>query len=100
MTITIALAGDTMLGRGVAAEITAAWRGELFASEIRDLVKSADLAVLNLECCISARGQPYPGRRFHFCAPPQAAEIRSNCAFTQRRAAPMPRVAETVSDSV
>jgi len=32
--------------------------------------------------------------------PPQAAEMRSNSAFTQRRAAPMPRVWETVSERV
>jgi len=31
--------------------------------------------VLNLECCLSARGEPWPGRPFHFRAPPWAAEV-------------------------
>jgi poly-gamma-glutamate capsule biosynthesis protein CapA/YwtB (metallophosphatase superfamily) len=82
MTVTIALAGDTMLGRGVAAEITGARRGELFASDVRDLIRSADLAVLNLECCISSRGQPYGGHRFHFRAPSQAAEILADLGIS------------------
>lgn len=75
MTITIALAGDTMLGRGVGAEIDAVGPGELVCGEIRDLIRSADLAVVNLECCISKRGQPFRGQRFHFRAPPQAATV-------------------------
>jgi hypothetical protein len=32
--------------------------------------------------------------------PPQSAEIRSSSALIQRRAAPMPRVSESVSESV
>ena len=75
MTITIALAGDTMMGRGVGAEIDAVGPGELVCGEIRDLIRSADLAVVNLECCISSRGQPFPGQRFPFRAPPQAAPV-------------------------
>jgi hypothetical protein len=75
MTFTIALAGDTMLGRGVGAEIDAVGPGELVCGQIRDLIRSADLAVVNLECCISSRGQPTPGQRFCFQAPPQAALV-------------------------
>jgi poly-gamma-glutamate synthesis protein (capsule biosynthesis protein) len=75
MTFTIALAGDTMLGRGVGAEIDAVGPGELVCGEIRDLIRSADLAVVNLECCISNRGQPFPGQRFPFRGPPQAASV-------------------------
>jgi poly-gamma-glutamate capsule biosynthesis protein CapA/YwtB (metallophosphatase superfamily) len=30
-------------------------------------------SLLNLECCISERGEPWPKRRFHFRAPPAAA---------------------------
>ncbi len=82
MTVTVALAGDAMLGRGVADEISAAWRGELFAGDVRDLIRSADLAVLNLECCLSSRGQPYEGHRFHFRAPPQAAEILADLGIS------------------
>jgi poly-gamma-glutamate synthesis protein (capsule biosynthesis protein) len=46
----------------------------LFAPELVEIVREADLFVLNLECCISARGEPWPGRVFHFRAPPWAAE--------------------------
>jgi Bacterial capsule synthesis protein PGA_cap len=58
MSITIALAGDTMLGRGVGAEIEAVGPGELVCGEIRDRIRTADLAVVNLECCISSRARP------------------------------------------
>ena len=75
MSLTIALAGDTMLGRGVGDEITATGPENLFSGEVRDCIASADLTVVNLECCISARGSPWdsPGKLFHFRAPPQAA---------------------------
>ncbi|MGA5703910.1 CapA family protein [Peterkaempfera bronchialis] len=78
MTVTVALAGDTMLGRGVAARLAAGGRGrELFAEEVRAALADADLFVLNLECCISERGErwPQPGKRFFFRAPPCAAEV-------------------------
>jgi poly-gamma-glutamate capsule biosynthesis protein CapA/YwtB (metallophosphatase superfamily) len=70
----LALAGDTMLGRGVAERLDRDPHHELFAPEIVDAVREADLFVLNLECCISARGEPTPGRVFNFRAPPWAAE--------------------------
>ncbi len=70
----LALAGDTMLGRGVAARLADDPNNTLFAPELVDIVRGADLFVLNLECCISARGEPTPGRVFHFRAPPWAAQ--------------------------
>lgn len=76
MTITVALAGDTMLGRGVGDQIAAHGTGGLFSSEVYALFAAADLRVLNLECAISRRGRPRedPGRPFHFRAPPEAVE--------------------------
>ncbi|RSN58106.1 CapA family protein [Actinomadura sp. WAC 06369] len=76
MSVTLALAGDTMLGRGV-AERVAADPGGLFSAEVRDAVAGADLAVLNLECCVSDRGRRWdPAHKaFHFRAPPAAAEV-------------------------
>jgi poly-gamma-glutamate capsule biosynthesis protein CapA/YwtB (metallophosphatase superfamily) len=71
--VTIALAGEAMLGRGVAAEIAAAGTHGLFSRDIRERVAAADLAMLNLECCISDRGRPWPRKVFHFRAPPEAA---------------------------
>ncbi|MCO5970284.1 CapA family protein [Actinoallomurus soli] len=74
--MTVALGGDTMLGRGVAERIAACGPYGMFADEVREIFRSADLALVNLECCVSARGEPWaaPGRPFHFRAPPPAAE--------------------------
>jgi hypothetical protein len=48
--LTLALAGDTMLGRGVAARLDSGVRPEeLFSPEGVELTRSADLFVLNLE---------------------------------------------------
>ncbi len=73
--VTIALAGDAMLGRGVAAQLATSGPDRLVSGELRDCLSAADLAVLNLECCISERGRPWEtaGKRFHFRAPPAAA---------------------------
>jgi poly-gamma-glutamate capsule biosynthesis protein CapA/YwtB (metallophosphatase superfamily) len=71
----LALAGDTMLGRGVAAGLARDPQHTLVAPEVMDVVREVDLFLLNLECCISARGEPFPGRVFHFRAPPWAAQI-------------------------
>lgn len=75
MTIRIALAGDTMLGRGVGERIARAGTGNLFSGKVREEFASADLSLVNLECCISDRGHPWDGagKLFHFRAPPQAA---------------------------
>jgi poly-gamma-glutamate capsule biosynthesis protein CapA/YwtB (metallophosphatase superfamily) len=70
----LALAGDTMLGRGVAERLGEAPPESLFAPEVVEAVRAADLCIVNLECCVSERGVPAPGRTFHFRAPPAAAE--------------------------
>jgi poly-gamma-glutamate synthesis protein (capsule biosynthesis protein) len=70
----LALAGDAMLGRGVAQTLSSRPSPALFAAEIVEETRAADLCVLNLECCISERGEPWPARTFHFRAPPAAAE--------------------------
>jgi poly-gamma-glutamate synthesis protein (capsule biosynthesis protein) len=65
-----------MLGRGVAAVIASASPRPLFAPEVVAAARSADLVVLNLECCISERGErwPDPEKPFFFRAPPAAVE--------------------------
>jgi poly-gamma-glutamate synthesis protein (capsule biosynthesis protein) len=75
MTVTVALAGDTMLGRSVAPRLGRSDR-PLLAGDLREIARSADLFILNLECCISDRGERvrHLGKRFFFRAPPQAAE--------------------------
>jgi poly-gamma-glutamate capsule biosynthesis protein CapA/YwtB (metallophosphatase superfamily) len=72
--VRLALAGDTMLGRGVAEALSSQPPSALFAPEVVQEARAADLCLLNLECCISERGDPWPKRRFHFRAPPAAAE--------------------------
>jgi len=71
--VRIALAGDTMLGRGVARDLEYRSPQSLVAPEVAELTRAADLFVLNLECCISARGSPVP-KIFNFRAPPKAVE--------------------------
>jgi poly-gamma-glutamate capsule biosynthesis protein CapA/YwtB (metallophosphatase superfamily) len=73
--VKLALAGDTMLGRGVAERLADDPNHTLFDAEVVDIIREADLFVLNLECCVSARGRPTPGRVFHFRAPPWAADL-------------------------
>jgi hypothetical protein len=75
VSITVTLAGDTMLGRGVAERIDSARPETLFAGELIETIGEADLFLLNLfllnlECCIAERGSPWPGKTFHFRAPP------------------------------
>jgi poly-gamma-glutamate synthesis protein (capsule biosynthesis protein) len=77
MTVTLALAGDTMLGRLVAEELLLSGPRSLFAPEVHDLVEEADACVVNLECCVSRRGLPtraIRGKPFFFRAPPHAVE--------------------------
>ena len=77
MPITIALAGDTMLGRGVAERLQSAPPESLVAPEVVAAIAEADLFVLNLECCISNRGRPWPRpeKPFFFRAPPAAVGL-------------------------
>ena len=75
MSVTVALAGDTMLGRKVGERLgRPGWR--LLAPELQEIVDGADLFLTNLECCISDRGEPVrePGKPFFFRAPPAAAD--------------------------
>jgi poly-gamma-glutamate capsule biosynthesis protein CapA/YwtB (metallophosphatase superfamily) len=71
--VRLALAGDTMLGRGVAKELGRRPPQSLVDPELVEITRAADLFVLNLECCISERGDPVP-KTFNFRAPPAAVE--------------------------
>jgi poly-gamma-glutamate synthesis protein (capsule biosynthesis protein) len=71
----LALAGDTMLGRGVAKELGRRRPDSFVDPAIAELTRAADLFVLNLECCISERGEPVPEKVFTFRAPPAAIEV-------------------------
>ena len=72
----IGLLGDVMLGRLVGRDIE---RGtppdELWSAPLRELCRSLDLVIVNLECCLSGRGEPtsaIPGKPFFFRGPPEA----------------------------
>lgn len=74
--VKLALAGDTMLGRGVAEVLTTSPPAALFADEVVAACGEADLAIVNLECCISTQGAPWPdpAKPFFFRAPPVATQ--------------------------
>jgi poly-gamma-glutamate capsule biosynthesis protein CapA/YwtB (metallophosphatase superfamily) len=72
--VRLALAGDTMLGRRVGEELERRPPESFVAPEVVELTRDADLFVLNLECCISERGEPVP-KTFNFRAPPAAVEL-------------------------
>jgi len=76
MTVTVGIAGDTMLGRGVAKWLSWTAPEDLVSTGAVDAAHEADVLVLNLECCISQRGEPCPvrGKPFFFRAPPVAVE--------------------------
>ena len=73
----LALAGDTMLGRGVAEALESRAPEKLVSPEVVEAAQEADVFLLNLECCISERGERWPDPRkpFFFRAPPRATEL-------------------------
>jgi hypothetical protein len=83
-TTTLALAGDTMLGRGVAQRMLADPGRSLLAVELEEIAGAADLFIVNLECCISDRGERVrdPDKRFFFRAVPAAAERLARLGVT------------------
>jgi poly-gamma-glutamate capsule biosynthesis protein CapA/YwtB (metallophosphatase superfamily) len=78
--VKLALAGDTMLGRGVAEALASRPPQALVSKGVVEVARETDLFVLNLECCISDRGAPWPDPKkpFFFRAPPRATELLSH----------------------
>jgi poly-gamma-glutamate capsule biosynthesis protein CapA/YwtB (metallophosphatase superfamily) len=72
--VRLALAGDTMLGRSVGAELARRPPQSFVEPVLVEIVRDADFFLLNLECCISERGEPVP-KTFNFRAPPAAVEL-------------------------
>ena len=73
----VGLLGDVMLGRGVAEALKRVRPEEVWGTELREIARSCDLVICNLECCISTRGEPtgrVPGKPFFFRSPPAAVE--------------------------
>ena len=72
---TICLLGDVMLGRRVAEAMAVVPAAEVWSSGVRDACAGCDAVVVNLECCVSARGAPtrlIPRKPYFFRAPPSA----------------------------
>jgi poly-gamma-glutamate capsule biosynthesis protein CapA/YwtB (metallophosphatase superfamily) len=75
VTPAIALLGDVMLGRAVGERLAEVPPEDVWAPEVRELCRSCDLVICNLECCISAGGEPTErvrGKPFFFRGPPRA----------------------------
>jgi len=61
--------GDVMLGRGVNERWSGGPPAGVWGS-MADRLRALDGLVLNLECCVSDRGERRPGRTYHFRADP------------------------------
>lgn len=74
--VTILLAGDVMLGRGVNAELARMAPEEPWGTTL-PLWLEADLRVINLECAITAHRRPWERtyKVFHFRADPRAVDV-------------------------
>jgi poly-gamma-glutamate capsule biosynthesis protein CapA/YwtB (metallophosphatase superfamily) len=75
--VKLGLAGDTMLGRKVGQTISEHRPESVLGEDVVAVAREADLFVLNLECCISERGEPWPdpAKPFFFRAPPSAVGV-------------------------
>jgi poly-gamma-glutamate synthesis protein (capsule biosynthesis protein) len=75
--LTIGLLGDVMLGRTVAERLARDPAAEVWSPQVREVCRACDALVLNLECCVSARGARtslIAGKPFFFRAPPAGVE--------------------------
>src|SRR3990172_6750665 len=74
-TLTIAFAGDVMLGRLVNEAIAVMGPAYPWGDPL-PLLREADLRIVNLECVISEKGRPWSKtpKAFHFRADPTAIE--------------------------
>ena len=66
-----------MLGREVAEAIVEHGSDAVVTDDVVAVAHEADLLVLNLECCLSERGERWPDPRkpFFFGSPPAATEV-------------------------
>jgi poly-gamma-glutamate capsule biosynthesis protein CapA/YwtB (metallophosphatase superfamily) len=79
-TPTIGLLGDVMLGRAVAGKLASTPGEDVWSPGVREVCTACDALVVNLECCLSARGEPTAlihGKPFFFRAPPSAVSALS-----------------------
>ena len=77
--VRLAAGGDVTLGDGVATAIRRygpRWPWRSVAPRLR----AADVAVVNLETCVSRRGRPWPGKEFTFRGKPRWLRTAANYA--------------------
>ncbi len=77
--VRLAAGGDVTLGDGVATAIRRygprwPWRS------VAPVLRAADVAVVNLETCVSRRGRPWPGKEFTFRGRPRWLRTAANFA--------------------
>ena len=77
--VTLVAVGDVQLGRGVGRLIERHGPDCPF-EHVRGIIQEADLALLNLECALSAEGTPIK-KRFSFKADPIAADGLARAGF-------------------
>jgi poly-gamma-glutamate capsule biosynthesis protein CapA/YwtB (metallophosphatase superfamily) len=75
--VRLAAGGDVTLGDGVATAIERygprwPWRS------VAPVLRAADVAVVNLETCVSRRGRPWPGKQFTFRGRPRWLRTAAN----------------------
>ena len=76
--ITLAAVGDVNLGNGPLRVM--ARRGLRFPwTRVAHVLRSADIAVANLECAVSTRGRPIP-KEYNFRGPPSALRVMARYA--------------------
>ncbi|HJV52887.1 MAG TPA: CapA family protein [Noviherbaspirillum sp.] len=81
-TVRVVFGGDVMLGRNVKECILR--HGPAYPLEpVAPLMRAADLAIVNLECAITASMERWPGapKAFYFGAPPAAVETLSSAGI-------------------
>jgi poly-gamma-glutamate capsule biosynthesis protein CapA/YwtB (metallophosphatase superfamily) len=77
--VRLAAGGDVTLGDGVATAIRQhgprwPWRS------VAPVLRAADIAVVNLETCVSTRGRPWPGKEFTFRGTPRSLRAAARFA--------------------
>lgn len=77
--VTIAFVGDIMLGRSLGERI-ADGRGATIFGSVKSILRSADVAVGNLECALGEGGTKAP-KAYTFLAPPEAAVWLQDAGF-------------------
>ncbi|MEX0781299.1 MAG: CapA family protein [Dehalococcoidia bacterium] len=78
--LTLVAVGDMMLARSVGQRVLSDGPEVVFGEAVAAILREADLAIGNLECAVSERGEPQP-KGYTFRAPPAAVEALELAGF-------------------